>query len=112
MATVPDHAIRSLAELRGILGEPAERAVNKETPELTERAISFIANCPFLVPPPPAPAGPPDAPPRGAPPGFARFFDETPLAVPESPGTRRFDGVENIVDRPGVGLLFVIPGIA
>jgi predicted pyridoxine 5'-phosphate oxidase superfamily flavin-nucleotide-binding protein len=32
--------------------------------------------------------------------------------VPDFPGNRRFDGVQNIVDRPGVGLLFVVPGIS
>jgi len=112
MATTTDHAIRSLAELREVLGEPPERAVTKETTTLTERALSFIANCPFLVIATSAPDGSTDASPKGGPPGFVRVFDEQRLAIPEYPGNRRFDGVQNIVDRPGVGLLFVIPGIA
>jgi len=112
MATTSDHAIRSLAELRELLGEPGERAVSKETSELTERAISFIAHCPFLVIATSAPDGATDASPKGGPPGFVQVFDELRLAIPEYPGNKRFDGVANIVDRPGVGLLFVIPGIA
>jgi predicted pyridoxine 5'-phosphate oxidase superfamily flavin-nucleotide-binding protein len=33
------------------------------------------------------------------------------LLVPEFPGNRRLDGVQNLVERPGVGLLFIVPGI-
>ena len=32
--------------------------------------------------------------------------------MPEFPGNRRFDGVQNLVHRPGIGLLFVVPGIS
>ena len=31
--------------------------------------------------------------------------------MPEFPGNRRLDGVQNLVERPGVGLLFIVPGI-
>ncbi len=34
------------------------------------------------------------------------------MLVPEFPGNRRFDGVQNLVPRPGIGLLFVVPGIS
>ncbi len=112
MATTSDFAIRSVAELRSILGEPAERALNKETTCLDDRAESFIASSPFLVLATSAADGSSDASPKGGPPGFVRVFDEQRLGIPEFPGNRRFDGVYNIVDRPGVGLIFVIPGIA
>lgn len=111
MATVSDHVIRSLDELREVLGEPGERAVSKETTTLTERAVSFIEHCPFLVIATSAADGSTDASPKGGPPGFVRVLDEARLAIPEYPGNKRFDGVQNVIDRPGVGLLFVIPGI-
>jgi predicted pyridoxine 5'-phosphate oxidase superfamily flavin-nucleotide-binding protein len=38
-------------------------------------------------------------------------LDERRLAIPEFPGNRRLDGVQNLVERPGIGLLFVVPGI-
>ena len=112
MATTNDHVIRSVDELRSLLGEPAERALSKETTSLDERAESFLASCPFLVLATSASDGSTDASPKGGPPGFVRVFDERRLGIPEFPGNRRFDGVHNIVDRPGVGLLFVIPGLA
>ena len=52
-----------------------------------------------------------DASPKGGPPGFVKVLDEGRLAIPEFPGNRRLDGVANLVERPGVGLLFVVPGI-
>jgi uncharacterized protein len=112
VATTPDYAIRSVQELRDLLGEPAERALNKETTRLDERAESFIASAPFLVLATSAEDGSTDASPKGGPAGFVRVFGEQRLGIPEFPGNRRFDGVHNIVDRPGVGLLFVVPGIA
>ena len=32
--------------------------------------------------------------------------------IPEFPGNRRFDGVQNLVERHGIGLLFVVPGLS
>jgi PPOX class probable FMN-dependent enzyme len=112
VTTTPDHAIRSVDELRSLVGEPGERALSKETTLLDDRAESFIASSPFLVLATSAADGTTDASPKGGPPGFVRVFDEQRLGIPEFPGNRRFDGVHNIVDRPGVGLLFVVPGIA
>jgi PPOX class probable FMN-dependent enzyme len=53
-----------------------------------------------------------DAGPKGGPPGFVRVLSDTRLLIPEFPGNRRFDGVQNLVTRPGIGLLFVVPGIS
>ena len=53
-----------------------------------------------------------DAGPKGGPPGFVRVLSDTRLLIPEFPGNRRFDGVQNLVERPGIGLLFVVPGIS
>jgi PPOX class probable FMN-dependent enzyme len=112
VAASSDHTIRSVAELRAVIGEPHERALSKESTQLDDRARSFIGFCPFLVIATSAADGSTDASPKGGPPGFVRVFDDRRLAIPEYPGNRRFDGVHNVVDRPGVGLLFVIPGIA
>ena len=111
MATTSDHAIRSLAELRELLGEPGERAVSKETSELTERAISFIAHCPFLVIATSALDGATDASPKGGPPGFVRVLDDHRLAMGELPGNGRVDGYRNLLANPAVGLIFLIPGV-
>jgi uncharacterized protein len=105
------HAIGDVDELRAIVGEPVPRVIQKELPALDERAQAFIRSAPFLVMATSAPDGATDASPKGGPPGFVRVVDEKRLLVPEFPGNRRFDGLQNLVERPHVGLLFVCPGI-
>jgi PPOX class probable FMN-dependent enzyme len=102
-------AIASVAELRERYGQPSERAIVKETAELDERATAFIAASPLLVLATTGADGTCDASPKGGPPGFVHVLSPRRLLVPEFPGNRRFDGVENLVERPGVGVLFLVP---
>lgn len=44
-------------------------------------------------------------------PGFVAVLDDTTLLLPDRPGNRRVDSFSNVVADPGVGLLFLIPGI-
>jgi PPOX class probable FMN-dependent enzyme len=111
MATRDTFEILDVGELRAIVGEPLERTAKKERPTLDERDAAFIAACPFLVMATAGEDGSSDASPKGGPPGFVRVLDESRLVVPEFPGNRRLDGLQNLVGRPGVGLLFMIPGI-
>jgi uncharacterized protein len=106
-----EHLIRDVAELRAIVGEPIPRVIQKELPSLDERSRAFIEAAPFLVMATTGPDGSCDASPKGGPPGFVKVIDERRLAVPEFPGNRRFDGLQNLVERPGIGLLFAVPGI-
>lgn len=39
------------------------------------------------------------------------LLDERTVALPDRPGNRRLDSLHNILGNPGVGLLFLIPGI-
>jgi uncharacterized protein len=103
--------VRSVAELRAIVGEPSPRVIAKETSTLDERASAFISTSPFLIMATSSSDGSSDASPKGGPPGFVRVIDERRLLVPEFPGNRRLDGVRNLISRPGVGLLFIVPGI-
>jgi uncharacterized protein len=105
------HAITSQADLWEIVGEPLERVLLKELPAFSERASSFVAASPFLLLATTAADGTCDVSPKGGPPGFARVLDEHRLVIPEFPGNRRFDGVHNLVERPGLATLFVVPGI-
>ena len=84
----------------------------RRLPALDERARDFIAASPFLVMATTGADGSCDAGPKGGPAGFVRVLTDTRLLVPEFPGNRRFDGVQNLVTRPGIGLLFVVPGIS
>jgi PPOX class probable FMN-dependent enzyme len=111
VATPDRHELRSAADLRAVVGEPHPRVIAKETPALGERAIAFIGASPFVVIATGGLEGSSDASPKGGPPGFVKVLDARHLLVPEFPGNRRLDGVQNLVGRPGVGLLFVVPGI-
>ncbi len=104
--------ISSAAQLRHLFGEPLPRVVAKEMPALDEATREFIAAAPFLVMATTGADGSCDAGPKGGPPGFVRVLSDTRLLIPEFPGNRRFDGVQNLVERPGIGLLFVVPGIS
>jgi uncharacterized protein len=106
------YAISSTGELRELFGEPLPRVVSKEMPALDESTREFIASSPFLVMATTGADGSCDAGPKGGPAGFVRVLADTRLLVPEFPGNRRFDGVQNLVSRPGIGLLFVVPGIS
>ncbi len=111
MSATESFDVRSVAELRAVVGEPLPRVITKEMSALDERATAFIESAPFLVMATGAGDGSSDASPKGGPPGFVRVLDERRLAIPEFPGNRRLDGVQNLVERPGIGLLFVVPGI-
>jgi PPOX class probable FMN-dependent enzyme len=106
------HLILSAEQLWALVGEPHERVLAKELRALDEKAIAFIAASPFLVMATTGADGTCDAGPKGGPPGFVTVVDETRLLIPEFPGNRRFDGVQNLVERHGIGLLFVVPGIS
>jgi uncharacterized protein len=104
--------VTSLAELRDVVGEPLARVVAKESASLDERATAFIGTSPFVVVASTNGAGESDASPRGGPPGFVRVIDRQRVVLPEYPGNRRLDGVANVLAYPGVGLLFIVPGIS
>jgi uncharacterized protein len=108
----PANLISSAEQLWALVGEPHERVIAKELPELDEKSRAFISASPFLVMATTGVDGTCDAGPKGGPAGFVRVVDETRLLIPEFPGNRRFDGVQNLVERHGIGLLFVVPGIS
>ena len=50
--------------------------------------------------------------PRGDPRGFVRILDDATLLIPERPGNRLADSLQNILANPHVGLLFILPGVS
>src|SRR5437868_7921504 len=56
-------------------------------------------------------AGRCDVSPKGDRPGFVHVIDDATLAIPDRPGNKRFDSLQNILQNPHVGLLFLIPGM-
>jgi len=103
--------IESLESLRAIYGAPKGRSVAKQLDRLDRHCRSFIALSPFLVLATQGADGFGDATPRGDHPGFVAVLDDNTLVIPDRPGNNRIDSLANLVERPGIGLLFLIPGV-
>ena len=97
-------------DLRGIYGPPMERARLKTLRRLDGHCRRFIELSPFLCLGTSSAAGG-DVTPRGDRPGFVHILNDTTLAIPDWPGNNRLDTLENILENPKVGLLFLIPGV-
>jgi len=103
--------ICSIEALRALYRAPSERAVRKQLDRLDVHCRRFIALSPFFVLASADGGGRVDASPRGGDPGFVKVLDERTVLIPDAPGNNRLDSMQNLVARPGVGLLFMIPGV-
>ena len=103
--------IEDIGTIRGLYGEPSERAVKKQLPRLEKHSRAFIAMSPLLVIASADPSGRVDASPKGDAPGFVRVLDDETLLIPDRLGNNRVDTIGNLLSRPGVGLLFFVPGL-
>jgi len=103
--------IQSLGALRALYRDPSERALRKQLDHLDIHCRRFVALSPFLVIASTDAAGRVDASPRGGDPGFVKVADDRTLLIPDSPGNNRLDSLQNLLDRPGVGLFFMVPGV-
>lgn len=73
-------------------------------------AREFLTASPFLAITSQDAAGGADASPKGDPAGFVRVLRDGTVAVPDRPGNRRTDTLHNVLDRPDVGLVALVPG--
>jgi uncharacterized protein len=103
--------ISSLDELRSLYRAPGAGALNKEIDHLDSNCQAFIAHSTFLLVATSGADGSCDVSPKGGPPGFVRVLDPQRVAVPDLAGNNRLDSFSNLLSNPGIGLLFVIPGL-
>ncbi len=103
--------IENIGEIRQLYGEPSERAVKKQLPKLEKHSRAFIALSPFLVIASADPEGRVDASPKGDAPGFVQVLDDETLLIPDRLGNNRVDTIGNLLECPGVGLIFFVPGL-
>lgn len=103
--------VRSEAELRERYDPPLPLIVRKTLDHLDRHCVEFIARSPFLTLATTSADGRCDVSPRGDPPGFVRVLDARTLLIPDRKGNNRLDSMSNLLASPGVGLLFLIPGI-
>lgn len=105
------HVIETEAQLRALIGEPAELTCAKISDRLNALTRLFIERSPFVCVATSDPAGHCDLSPRGDPAGFVRILDDRRLLIPERPGNRLADSLRNMLANPHIGLLFIVPGI-
>ncbi|WP_405787165.1 pyridoxamine 5'-phosphate oxidase family protein [Streptomyces sp. NBC_00029] len=99
------------AELTEQWGDPLQRVSGKLSPVLHDWLRRFIELSPFVVLASTDGRGCCDASPRGGAPGFVRVLDEQTLFVPEESGNRLLQTLRNLEENPGIGMLFLIPGM-
>jgi uncharacterized protein len=103
--------IENPQQLREIYGPPSERSLKKQLSRLDKHCRAFIARSPFLVMATADEAGRCDASPKGDAPGFVQVIDDQTLLIPDRLGNNRTDTIGNLLARPGVGLIFLVPGL-
>lgn len=103
--------IRTEAQLRELIGEPAPLTCAKISDRLNAMTRLFIERSPFVCLATSDATGTCDLSPRGDPAGFVRIVDERTLLIPERPGNRLADSLRNILANPHVALLFIVPGV-
>ena len=103
--------IRTHDELRDEFGAINPLAEKKVLNHLDQFCRQFIALSPFLILASGDGAGRADASPRGDAPGFVAVLDDQTLLIPDRLGNKRVDSFGNILEAPGVGLIFLVPGI-
>jgi len=102
--------VNSVDELRAIVGEPDQYVANKVKDRLSPIQRDWLAHSPLGFVATTDADGSVDVSPKGDPPGFIHVIDDTTIAIPERPGNKRVDGYRNVLERPHVGTLFLIPG--
>lgn len=109
---MPDaHRIETEAELRALIGAPADVVCSKITDRLNALTRQYVDRSPFVCVATSDRDGNCDLSPRGDPAGFVTVLDDRTLLLPERPGNRIADTLRNILANPHVGLLFLVPGV-
>jgi uncharacterized protein len=98
-------------DLRVIYRKPGAAAAGKSRTSIDEASARFIARAPLVMLATSSAAGLCDVSPRGGPPGFVTVLDATHVAIPDLNGNNRLDSLQNVVENPQAGLLFLIPGL-
>ena len=105
------HIVETEAQLRALIGGPAELTCAKISDRLNPMTRLFIERSPFVCLATSDRDGHCDLSPRGDPAGFVRIIDDRCLLIPERPGNRLADSLRNVLANPHIGLLFAVPGV-
>jgi PPOX class probable FMN-dependent enzyme len=106
-----DYQPIDIDRIRDIIGYPPEFIANKVEDHIGDFAHRFIAHSTFFVMASIDNTGSVDASPKGDPPGSLKVLDPWTLAIPDRPGNRAIDTFRNLMTRPGIGLVLLVPGL-
>ncbi len=105
-----DEVITTEQDLRNIVGPANRWFTSKILTRLDRHCLEFIGASPFVVIGSADPLGMVDLSPKGDGAGFARCLDDKTVVIPDRRGNRRVDTFHNVLQNPGVGLIFFVPG--
>jgi PPOX class probable FMN-dependent enzyme len=105
-----DEVITTARDLRKIVGPANRWFTSKILTRLDRHCRNYIAASPFVVVGSTDLLGMVDLSPKGDRAGFVRCLDDSTLAIPDRRGNRRIDTFHNVLQNPGVGLIFFVPG--
>ena len=105
----PKVPITSAAEVKAILGSDFPSQIAKVIDHIDAHCKAWIERCPFIVISSINAAGAMDVSPKGDPPGFVKVLDTHTLAIPDRLGNHRADTFLNVLEKPSVGILFIVP---
>ena len=111
MTAADDYEPVDMTRIREIIGFPPAFIADKKVDHITEFAHRFIGHSTFFVLASVDAQGGVDASPKGDPPGSVKVLDPWTLAIPDRPGNRGIDTFTNLVQRSGVGLIMMVPGL-
>jgi len=104
------HEVTTVDQLRAIVGQPNDYVANKVKTRLSDAQQDWLTHSPLGFVATTDADGRVDVSPKGDPPGFVHIIDDITIAIPERPGNKRVDGYLNVLQRPHVGTVFLIPG--
>ena len=103
--------ITSVDGLRAIIEEPNPLVQKKIINALDDVGMGFVREAPFVLVATSNTEGQPDVSPRGDAPGLAWIKDERTLYLPDRPGNNLAMSLQNLLENPRIGLMFMIPGV-
>ena len=103
--------IETVDQLRSAYPQPSDMVRKKQLSALEKHCKRIVSLSPMVLVGTSDAHGGQDVTPRGGEPGFVQVIDDRTLALPDWPGNNRLDTLTNLLERPGVGLLFLVPGL-
>ena len=103
--------ITDIESLEEHFGAPNELAVAVERESLDDFQKQFIEHSPFACVATADADGKPTISPKGDAPGFVRIINDTTLLIPDRPGNNKVESFHNLLENPGVAIIFMIPGV-